>query len=222
MGKSRVEAERLQRPAFVFLVLVIGFLGGRLQVSQLSLSLLSKRFHVQVTVAKMYLSGMYEPPKNPPGDGISEYGNVIVTGRELANVLGLSEAHVFTLKRRNVLQPIRARKNQYHLGPAVQAYVQYKCGQDSAAVADFHRERALKEKAIRELREILVQQTRSQLHRAEDVEAIVEDSNAGIHRRLLAFGKLLTLQVTGKTDPTEVKDIIDKLSSKTPERAPGI
>jgi hypothetical protein len=54
----------------------LDFLGGRLQVCQLSLSLLSKRFHVQVTVAKMYFSGMDEPPKNPPGD----YSSTVVTG----------------------------------------------------------------------------------------------------------------------------------------------
>jgi hypothetical protein len=53
VGKSRVEPDRLQRPSFVFLVLVIiGLiatpLGRRQKVSQLSLALLSKGFHVQV------------------------------------------------------------------------------------------------------------------------------------------------------------------------------
>src|SRR4029077_14013131 len=49
VGKSRVEPEWLQRPAFVFLLFLIGLrvLGGCPQVSQLSLSLLSKCFHVQ-------------------------------------------------------------------------------------------------------------------------------------------------------------------------------
>src|SRR6516162_8293655 len=53
VGKSRVEPERHQRPAFVFLVLVFltSSLGGRLQAPQLSLALLSKGFHVQVTRA---------------------------------------------------------------------------------------------------------------------------------------------------------------------------
>src|ERR1700737_1629832 len=52
VGKSRVEPDRLQRPSFVFLLLVIGLiatpLGGRQKVSQLSLAVLSKGFHVQV------------------------------------------------------------------------------------------------------------------------------------------------------------------------------
>jgi hypothetical protein len=99
---------------------------------------------------------MDEPPKKPPGDGISDYGNVIVTGKELASVLRLSEAHIFTLKRRNVIQPIGPRKNEYQLGPAVRDYIAYKCGVENEANADFHRERALKEKANRELRQILV------------------------------------------------------------------
>jgi hypothetical protein len=66
----------------------------------------------------------------------------LVTGKELASALGLSEAHIFTLKRRHIVQSVQARKNTFHLGPAVRAYVQYKCGQDSEAQADFHRGRA--------------------------------------------------------------------------------
>jgi hypothetical protein len=152
---------------------------------------------------------MHQPLKNGPDGGISDYGNVIVTGGELAAVLGLSEPHIFTLKRRHVIQSIRARKSEYRLGESVRAYIQYKCGQESAANADFHRERALKEKANRELRQILVQQTRAQLHHCDDVRDIMEDSNNEIRSKLLAFAKRLALSITGKHDPTEVKDRIE-------------
>jgi hypothetical protein len=150
---------------------------------------------------------MHQPAKN--GDEVADYGNITVTARELASVLGLSEAQVYTLRRRNVIQSLRAKRTEFQLGPSVRAYVQFKCGRDSEAEADYHKERALKEKANRELREILVKQTRDQLHRAEDVRSIVEDSNAQIRRKLLAFANLLSSAVAGKTDPTEVKDIID-------------
>jgi hypothetical protein len=52
VGKSRVERERASAPSVCLSGFGhwLGFLGGRLQVSQLSLSLLSKRFHVQVTM----------------------------------------------------------------------------------------------------------------------------------------------------------------------------
>jgi biotin operon repressor len=116
--------------------------------------------------------------ENPSDDKVANYGDVIISGRELAAVLGLSETHVFTLRRRGIVQQIRAHKNQYRLGASIQAYVAYKCGQDSAAQADFHKERALKEKANRQLREILVEQTRAQLHRARDVEAIHRAADA--------------------------------------------
>ena len=152
---------------------------------------------------------MDEPPKNPPDNGISDYGNVIVAGSELAAVLGLSEAHIFTLKRRNVIQPIGPRKNEYRLGSAVRDYIAYKCATDSEAQADFHRERALKERANRKLRQILLEQTRSQLHRADDVRSIVEDSNNEIRSKLLAFAKRLAGQITAKHDPAEVKDRIE-------------
>src|SRR5215813_7759511 len=130
------------------------------------------------------------PPKNPRGDGISDYGNTIVTGAELAAVLGLSEPHIFTLKRRHIIQSIRARKNDYQLGPSIRSYIQYKCGRgDFAAEVDFHKERALKEKANRQLRQILVEQTKSRLHDCDDVRAIVEDGNNEIRSKLLAFAK---------------------------------
>jgi hypothetical protein len=40
---------------------------------------------------------MDEPPKNPSDDGVTDYGNTLVTTKELADVLGLSEVHVYTL-----------------------------------------------------------------------------------------------------------------------------
>lgn len=40
----------------------------------------------------------------------------LVTGKELASALGLSEAHIFTLKRRHIVQSVQARKNTFHLG----------------------------------------------------------------------------------------------------------
>jgi hypothetical protein len=151
---------------------------------------------------------MHQPLKNDRNDGIQDYGNVIVTGKELASVLGLSEFQIYVLKRRGVVQAIRPKKHEFHLGPAERGYIQYKCGQDSEAQVDFHRERALKERANRQLREILFEQTRGQLHHARDIRAIVGDSNAQIRSKLLAFGNLLRLQVAGK-EPALIKTIID-------------
>ena len=167
---------------------------------------------------------MYQPPKNGSDAAVDDYGATVVTGSELAAVLGLSEAHIFTLKRRNVIQPIGPRKNQYQLGPGVRDYIAYKCGVENEANADFHRERALKEKANRELRQILLEQTRGQLHRAQDVRAIQADSNSEIQERLLAFGNLLGLQLAGK-DPSEIKTIIDthaRTASIVPMRPAGL
>jgi len=79
---------------------------------------------------------------------------------------------------------------------------------DSESQADFHRERALKERANRELREILVKQTRDQLHRCEDVSSIIAHNNGQIRDRLLEFSNALALQLVGK-DPAETKTTID-------------
>lgn len=151
---------------------------------------------------------MYKPPNNPADPGVDDYGNVIVTGKELASVLGLTDNAIYILKRRGIIQPVQARKNEYHLGANVRAYIQFKCGQETDAEADFHKERALKERANRQLREILVEQTRGQLHHADDVRAIVGQNFAQIRSQLLAFGNLLALQLAGK-DPAEIKTLID-------------
>jgi hypothetical protein len=73
---------------------------------------------------------------------------------------------------------------------SVRSYIAYKAGQETEADANYHKERALKEKANRRLREILLQQTKSQLHHCDDVRDILEDSNSEIRSRLLAFGNL--------------------------------
>jgi hypothetical protein len=151
---------------------------------------------------------MYQPLNN--GDAIAEFGNVIVTAKELADVLGLSEAAVYNLRRRGVIQSIRAKRSQFELGPAVRSYLQFKCGQDSESQADFYRERSLREWSNRELREILLEQTREKLHYAEDVRAVVTDSNNQIRTQTLAFADSLALEVAGKNDPAEIKTIIDR------------
>jgi hypothetical protein len=38
---------------------------------------------------------MYRPPKNSSDNGVDDYGNVVVTVKELASVLGLSEPQVY-------------------------------------------------------------------------------------------------------------------------------
>ena len=151
---------------------------------------------------------MYQPPKNGSDAAVDDYGATVVTGSELAAVLGLSEAHIFTLKRRNVIQPVGPRKNEYQLGPAVRDYVAYKCAVENESHADFARERSLKERANRQLREILLKQTKSQLHDGADVESIQTHSNKQIRSRLLEFSNSLALQLIGK-EPAETKDIID-------------
>jgi hypothetical protein len=148
-----------------------------------------------------------------PPTSVPDYGNVIVTAKELGNVIGLSEFQISILKRRGIFQSLRAKKSEFQLGPNVRAYIQYKCGQDTEANADFHRERALKERANRQLREILVEQTRGQLHHADDVRAIVGENFAQVRSQLLAFGNLLTLQVAGK-DPVQIKTLIDSAVRK--------
>jgi hypothetical protein len=149
---------------------------------------------------------MHQPLKN--GDELTDYGNVIVTARELASVLGLSEPQIYTLRRRGIFGSVKAKRSEFQLGPSVRSYVQYKCGQQTEADADFHKERALKEKANRQLREILFEQTRGQLHRAEDVKSIQTHSNNQIRSRLLEFSNSLALQLIGK-EPAETKATID-------------
>ena len=41
------------------------------------------------------------PPKNGSNNEVTDYGNITVTAKELADVLGLSEQNVYNLRRRN-------------------------------------------------------------------------------------------------------------------------
>jgi hypothetical protein len=153
---------------------------------------------------------MHQSAKNGDHDGEVIDSNTVVSARELGDVLALSEAHVYNLKRKGVFQSTKAdhKRNEFLLGPSVQAYIQYKCSRDSPSEADFHRERALKEKANRELREILLEQNRGQLHRSSDVSSIITHNNGQIRDRLLEFSNALAPQLVGK-EPGEIKTLID-------------
>jgi hypothetical protein len=150
---------------------------------------------------------MHQPLNSDNGE-VDDYGSVTVTPRELGSVLGLSEYRISALKRLGVLQAVQPGRHEFFLGRAVRAYVQYKCGQDSESQADFHKERALKERANRVLREILVEQTRGQLHPAQAVQFLVQTGNDEIRSQLSAFGDRLALELAGK-DPSQIKTLID-------------
>jgi hypothetical protein len=52
---------------------------------------------------------------------------------------------------------LKAKRTEFPLGASVRSYLAFKCGRDSPAEADYHLERAKKERANRMLREILVE-----------------------------------------------------------------
>lgn len=109
------------------------------------------------------------PPENELGAQCGRLRQRPGNARRIGQRSGFAESRISALKRRGVIQAARPRKNEFHLGPAVRGYLQYKCGCASESEADYHRERALKEKANLQLREILMEQTRDQLHDAQAV-----------------------------------------------------
>lgn len=149
--------------------------------------------------------------------GMEGYGSTVVTSKELADVLGLTDGGVRRLKHRGILLSVGPRnRNEFRLGPSVRAYLQFKCGAErSESEADYHAEKAKKERANRILREILVEQTRGQLHHSDDVRAIVGDSNSQIRSKLLALPNTLALQVVGQDDPRKVKQTLETYIRET-------
>jgi hypothetical protein len=143
--------------------------------------------------------------------GMQGFGDSVVTGRELSDVLGITDAHVRKLKNQGILQSIGPRnKNEFMLGASVRAYIQFKCGSTKLeSEADYHAEKAKKERANRILREILVDQTRGNLHESDDVRAIVGDAFSQVRSKLLAMPNVLTLQVVGLDNPLQVKKVLE-------------
>jgi hypothetical protein len=143
--------------------------------------------------------------------------NELVTTEALAAAVGLAPVTIRSYVAKRVIRSKGQRnKHLFPFGPAVRAIIEHLCAKpDDPAIADFHRERALKERANRKLREILVEQTASQLHPADLVRLVAQDSDEQVRLKLCAMVDELTAHVADQTEPLAVKKLMEESVRRT-------
>ncbi|WP_409341036.1 type IV toxin-antitoxin system AbiEi family antitoxin domain-containing protein [Paenibacillus sp. MBLB4367] len=118
-------------------------------------------------------------------EGIAQHKQVVQTG-ELAAIVGKSDRWIRQLTSDGVLKQVG--RGKYLLGEAVKAYIEHASG---GATEDnrprLNDERAQLTQIKRQMAELDLAVMRGELHRAEDVKAVMNDMLNSIRSRLLAL-----------------------------------
>lgn len=138
--------------------------------------------------------------------------------RFIAKIFGVSTRRVEQLKTEGVISG-EGKPTKYDLIPTVQAYIRYlsdkangrekKASDSESESVKLNAEAKLK-KAKAEIAELELKELRGELHRAEDVEAIVTDSVMMLRSMLLGLPGKLAVDLADIDSAAEVADRIKK------------
>lgn len=131
------------------------------------------------------------------------------TTQQIAKLLNRDERTIQRLASKGVL--LKAGRDSFELIPTIRAFVDYLDDQLSQVdLTDdaFRAERTGLVKAQRERQELEDAVFKNELHRADDVEAIMNDVLTGIKMRFLAIPSRLSRVLLGQTQIAKVNDIL--------------
>ena len=134
-------------------------------------------------------------------------GKWLLHQKDLATVLGLSPRRIRQLTEMGELE--RDTKTEYDLGKSVQAYISYRCEANKQAEGGLEQERMLLTRTQRMLAESKLQIIRGEVHRSEDVEAVMNDMLMRFKGKLLSLPMKLAPLVVGIDDLNQLQDIIE-------------
>ena len=134
-----------------------------------------------------------------------EFKTMTVTQSFMAKVLGLTQGRISQLLDEGIL--IRDEESrQPRLYDGLKSYWLSK--KTTGEGVNFWHEKALHEKAKRELSELKLSQERGELYLAAEVEAVLVELLTDFRNKLSGLGHKLAAQLEGKT-ATAICDIID-------------
>jgi len=135
----------------------------------------------------------------------SEQNEWIVSSKQISQIFGVSDARIRQLTKENAV--IRVAHGKYDLQQSIQAYISY-LENKREDVVDKAKEEALWTKARKEKTELQVQVMKGELHRSVDVERVMNEMLGNFRGKLLAFPSKIASRVAGKTDLTEIRDVL--------------
>lgn len=127
------------------------------------------------------------------------------TGERLAEILGFTGVRrVQQLTKDRVL--IKDTNGKYNIPDNVEKYFKFKL----AGTANLELEKALHEKAKRELAEISLAKSRGEIHLASDVEMLLTGMLVNFRARMMALPQKLAPQIVGMETIAEIAGELDK------------
>lgn len=143
---------------------------------------------------------------------------------ELAKLLNITQRRVNQLAEEKIIT--RQPEGDFVLPEAIAEFYSFKFQSDEAI--DFMAEKALHEKAKRELAELELQKRRNEVHDAADVELVMTDMLTNLRSQLLGLPAKMAVQLANRDkdyiDQTLTDEIyarMTELSDYTPEMFTG-
>lgn len=136
--------------------------------------------------------------------GLEDF-DFIVSSKQISQIFGVSDARIRQLTKENAI--VRVSHGKYDLRKSIQAYVAH-LENKRDDVIDKAKEEALWTKARKEKTELQVQVMKAELHRSVDVERVMNEMLGNFRGKLLAFPSKVASRVAGKTDLTEIRDVL--------------
>lgn len=156
---------------------------------------------------------------------INEESEMLFTTNQMAKLLNLSARRIQQLAEEGIL--VKLNRGKYKLVVSVQQYIQSLQARDggSDTEVDYFGERALHERAKRQMAEMNLSVMKGELHRSEDVAHVMNDMIAAFRSRTLAIPTKLAAQLVGKKMPVilqmlgdAVYEALNELSLYDPQK----
>ncbi|WP_425057631.1 hypothetical protein SCACP_21480 [Sporomusa carbonis] len=144
---------------------------------------------------------------------IKDLSEILTTSDGLAGCIGLSRPRVIQLANEGILD--RDKNSKYVVADNIKRYIDYiknggKTTQSSDEFqADYWEEKAIHEKAKRELTEIKLAKIQGKMHDARDVELVMTEMLINLRTQLLGLPSNLAPQLAGKTQE-EIYDMMNR------------
>lgn len=136
-----------------------------------------------------------------------------VTTAQLAKIIGKTTRWVNELTRNKIF--VQSARGKYLLAENVQRYIQYLQERiERESEVDYHKEKAIHERAKRQRAELELALMRGEMHKAEDVETVLNDMIAAFRSKMLALPSKMAPQLVGKS---EIPVILDMLTREVNE-----
>ena len=143
---------------------------------------------------------------------------------ELAKLLNITQRRVNQLAEEKIIT--RQPEGDFVLPEAIAEFYSFKFQSDEAI--DFMAEKALHEKAKRELAELELQKRRNEVHDAADVELVMTDMLTNLRSQLLGLPAKMAVQLANRdkdyidqTLTDEIHSRLSELSDYSPEMFTG-